>query len=116
MGVQWLFAIAFCLCAAGCNTDQVALLDQVPSDTATVRGQYDAVAACAYSRLDQTGLRKTDMQGETRLSLEGGGVRHWELIFRPAGRGTSVAFSRVQTIWGPLGGSGVMDAVRSCGV
>src|SRR5262245_34138080 len=92
----------------------LAPLDQVPAEVATVKGRYDAVAACTFGRLDQTGLRKSDLQGEARVTLEGSGVRYWELRFRPAAKGTEVAFSRVQTLWGPMGGEGVMDAVRAC--
>lgn len=80
------FALVAPLCLAGCITaasEKTPLLGQVPSDSATLSGSYKAVADCSYSRLDQAGLRKTDLQDETLLSLEGGGVRDWELTFRP---------------------------------
>jgi hypothetical protein len=115
------FLFAASLSLAGCKTDQAAqqppgVLDQVPAEIATVSGRYDTIAACTYGKLDQTGLRKVDLQGEARLMLEGSGVRYWELSFRPSGKNTTVAFSRVQTLWGPMGGQGVMEAVRGCGV
>ena len=113
-------ALALCFIAAGCRTtdpqttQSVAAIDQVPAEVVTVKGRYDAIAACTFGRLDQTGLRKADLQGETRVMLESSGVRYWELKFRPVAKGTEVAFSRVQGLWGPMGGEGVMDAVKAC--
>jgi hypothetical protein len=108
------------LTAAGCQTDRQAIqpvsaLDQVPAEIVIVKGRYDAVAACAFGRLDQTGLRRADLQGEARLVLEDSGARYWELRFRPTAKGTEVAFSRVQSLGGPMGGDGVLDAVQACG-
>ena len=107
--------------AAGCQTmdpqSPVATspLDQVPAEIVVVKGRYDLVAACSFNHLNQTGLRKSDVQGEARLVLEGSGARYWELRFRPTSKGTEVAFSRVQTLSGPMGGEGVLDTVRACG-
>ena len=115
-----LILLALPLILTGCQTDRQAIqpasaLDQVPAEIVTVKGRYDSVASCSYGRLDQTGLRKMDVQGEARLVLEGSGVRYWELRFRPTAKGTEVAFSRVQSLGGPMGGEGVLDTVRSCG-
>ena len=106
---------------AGCQTTDpqspvaTSALDQVPAEIVMVKGRYDVVAACSFKRLNQTGLRKSDVQGEARLVLESSGARYWELRFRPTSKGTEVAFSRVQTLPGPLGGEGVLDTVRACG-
>jgi hypothetical protein len=114
-------AIALCLFVAGCQTTDpqttktVAPLDQVPAEVVTVKGRYEALAACTFGRLDQTGLRKTEMQGQARVVLEGSAGRYWELRFRPTAKGTEVAFSRMQSLGGPMGGEGVLDAVRACG-
>jgi hypothetical protein len=112
--------LALLLILTGCQTDREAIqpasvLDQVPAELVTVKGRYDAVALCSYRRLDQTGLRKTEMQGEARVVLEGSAGRYWELRFRPTAKGTEVAFSRMQSLNGPMGGEGALDAVRACG-
>lgn len=104
------------LTAALISTPAVAL-DQTPVENATLSGQYAALANCAYPRLDKalgTGIKKIDLQNETRLALESGGVRYWELIFTPAGKATSVALTAAQTLWGPYGTKEIMPIVRSC--
>lgn len=107
------------LALAGCMQTDAGALDQVPVDSATLAGNYAAVANCAYPRLDKaagTGIKKVDLNGETRLALESGGVRYWELTFTPAGSGrTAVAFTQANTMWGPLGAKDVMPIVRACG-
>jgi hypothetical protein len=107
---------------SGCmQTDEhgqtVPLLEQVPIESVTLPGNYATLANCAYLRLDKasgSGIKKTDLSGETRLTLEGGGVRYWELTFTPDGRATRVSFTQAQTMWGPLGAKEVMPIVRSC--
>ena len=92
------------------------LLDQVPTDTMTLRGDYRALATCAYKSLDQTGIKIAELPGEVRVMLESGAVRYWQLVFRPAGTAqTRVELSEVQTMWGPQRATGVREAVRSCG-
>jgi hypothetical protein len=70
-----------------------------------MNGDYMKIASCAYPRLDKTagnGIKKVDLDGSSRLALESGGVRHWELLFRPAGKNeTKVDLSVVQTRWVP---------------
>jgi len=66
-----------------------APLSQVPVENITLAGQYTAIANCAYQRLDKAsgnGIKKIDLANETRLALESGGVRYWELTFTPAGK------------------------------
>jgi hypothetical protein len=107
---------------SGCmQTDErgqtIPLLGQVPVETVTLQGNYAALANCAYPRLDKaagSGIKKTDLSAETRLTLEGDGVRYWELIFTPEGRATRVSFTQAQTMWGPLGAKEVMPIVRGC--
>jgi len=94
------------------------LLDQVPVASTTLRGAFASLASCAYEKLDATegaGIKKIDLPNEIRLALESGGVRYWQLIFRPAGNGTTrVDFTQAETIWGPLGGKNIMPTVASC--
>ena len=92
-------------------------LNQTPVENATLSGQYAALANCAYPRLDKalgTGIKKIDLQNETRLALENGGVRYWELTFTPAGKATSISLTAAQTLWGPFGTKEIMPIVRSC--
>jgi hypothetical protein len=115
-----LLLMAFLL--SGCmQTDEqghaIQLLEQVPIESVTLPGNYAAMANCAYPRLDKasgSGIKKTDLGEEMRLTLEGGGVRYWGLTFRPDGRATRVSFTQAQTMWGPLGAKEVMPIVRSC--
>jgi hypothetical protein len=96
----------------------IALLDQVPIANITLAGRYNDLANCSYGRLDKasgTGIKKVDLENETRLAMEGGGTRYWELTFKPAGVGrTEVSFTQAQTMWGPLGSKEVMPIVRGC--
>jgi hypothetical protein len=119
-----LTVIASLFVCSGCmQTDEhgqtIALLDQVPMANETLVGRYNDVANCAYSRLDKasgSGIKKVDLENETRLVLEGGGTRQWQLTFTPVGTGrTAVAFTQMQTMWGPLGSKEVMPIVRGCG-
>jgi hypothetical protein len=62
----------------------------VPIQTVTLQGNYGALPNCGYPRLDKalasgSSIKKTDLSGETRLTLEGDGVRYWELTFTPDG-------------------------------
>jgi hypothetical protein len=91
-----------CLISASA-ANAAGLLDQVPVDSATLRGSAAELANCAFVRLDQTGLHKVDLPGEVRLTLEGS-TRHWQLIFRQVGKtSTTVEFTRANTLFGPLG-------------
>ena len=80
-------------------------VDQAPIDRVLLNGDYRTISSCAYERLDKAagnGIKKVDLDGSTRLALESGGVRYWELLFRPAGKNeTRVDFTVVQTVWGP---------------
>jgi len=121
------FAAAFVLIAAitsllGCRSDGQAtsVLDQAPVDKILLTGDYRKIANCAYERLDKSagnGIKKVDLDGSSRLALESGGVRYWELLFRPAGKNeTRVDFTVVRTLWGPdkLSTTKVMPEVRAC--
>lgn len=107
---------------AGCRSDGrvTSVLDQAPIDSVLLNGDYRRISSCAYERLDKTagnGIKKVDLDGSTRLALEPGGVRYWELLFRPAGKNeTKVDFTVVQTVWGPdtLSSSKVMPQVKAC--
>jgi hypothetical protein len=94
------------------------LLDQVPVANETLRGDFAKLASCAYVALDASegaGVKKIDLPNESRLALESGGVRYWQLVFTSVGRGqTRVEFSEVQTIWGTQKAPRVMPAVRAC--
>ena len=91
---------------AGCRSDGEAtsVLDQAPIESALLIGDYKKIAGCAYERLEKTagsGIKKVDLEGSSKLALESGGVRYWELLFRPAGKNeTKVDLSVVQTMWG----------------
>lgn len=112
-----LLALAACS-LAGCMQTAAAPLDQVPAETITLSGNYAALANCAYARLDKsagTGIKKVDLQNESRLALESGGVRYWELTLTADGpKATKVAFTQVQTLWGPMKADDVMPTVRAC--
>jgi hypothetical protein len=107
---------------AGCRSDGQAtsVLDQAPADSVLMNGDYKKIASCAYERLDKTagsGIKKVDLEGSSRLALESGGVRYWELLFRPAGKNeTKVDLSVVQTMWGPdtMSTAKIMPEVRAC--
>ncbi|WP_092517415.1 hypothetical protein [Afipia sp. GAS231] len=107
---------------SGCRSDGQAnsLLEQAPIDSILLNGDYRKISSCSYERLDRaagSGIKKVDLDGSTRLALESGGVRHWELLFRPAGKNeTKVDFTVVQTMWGPdrLSTGKIMPEVRAC--
>lgn len=104
------------LSAAGCAAQPLA---QARVTSVTVAGDYRAVAACSYQRLDASqgaGIKKVDLPGSSRLALESGGVRYWELVFTPQGRGTSVDYSTVNTVWGEdtTKASEILGGVQSC--
>lgn len=107
---------------AGCRSDGQAtsVLDQAPTDSVLMNGDYKKIASCSYERLDKTagnGIKKIDLEGSSRLALESGGVRYWELLFRPAGKNeTKVDLSVVQTMWGPdtMNTAKIMPEVRAC--
>ena len=107
---------------AGCRSDGQAtsVLDQAPIDSALLSGDYMKIASCAYERLDKVagnGIKKIDLDGSSRLALESGGVRYWDLLFRPAGKNeTRVDFSVVETMWGPgtAGTAKIMPEVKAC--
>jgi hypothetical protein len=100
---------------AGAPTVAQDLLEQVPTDSVVVRGTYSVLASCVFARLDETGLKKTDLQNEIRLTLEPGATRYWQLTLTPADRGyTHVSLTRAQTIFGPHPAPKVMPAVQAC--
>jgi hypothetical protein len=107
---------------AGCRSDGEAtsVLDQAPTDSILMNGDYKKIASCAYERLDKAagnGIKKADLEGSSRLVMESGGVRYWELLFRPAGKNeTKVDLSVVQTMWGPdtMSTAKIMPEVRAC--
>src|SRR5437879_4529945 len=115
-------AVSIAVSLMGCRSDGQAtsVLDQAPTDSALLSGDYRKIASCAYERLDKAagnGIKKVDLDGSSRLVLESGGVRYWELLFRPAGKNeTKADFSVVQTMWGPdtMNNGGVMPQVRAC--
>jgi hypothetical protein len=123
-------AIVVALALAGCSTATTApsdytgkaapLLSQIPTETAVLAGEYQRLASCSYQRLDAAegaGIKKIDLPTErqTKLAQESGGVRYWELIFEPTDpTHTQVRFTRVNTMWGPLGGQEIMPQVKAC--
>lgn len=94
------------------------LLDQVPTESATLPGAYQTLANCAYLSLDKSegaGIKKVDLQGVSRLALESSGIRYWELVFTATGpKQTRVDLSQAQTLFGPQPAPRVMPAVRAC--
>jgi hypothetical protein len=112
-------AAALCLlCAVAWPASAQDLLEQVPTDSAVVRGDYAKLANCIYARLDAelgTGIKKVDLQNEVRLALESSGVRYWHLTLTPAQPGyTKADLTRVQTIFGPMRFPQIMQAVQAC--
>ena len=117
--LDWVKAVIVTLLFASVGLPATAgLLDQVPVDSAILRGDYKNLASCAYVALDASqgaGIKKIDLPKESRLALESGGVRHWQLVFSAGAPGTTrVEFSQVQTMWGTLGGKDIMPVVRQC--
>jgi hypothetical protein len=107
----------FCAVAGPALTPVVGqnLLDQVPTDSVLVRGSFTQLANCVYQRIDETGLKKVDLANESRLALESGGVRYWQLTLTPAQPGfTKADLTRAQTIFGPHPAPKVMPAVQAC--
>lgn len=102
-------------CAGGDTLSQAAVT------SVTIRGDYRAVASCSYERLDRsmgTGIKKVDLQGSSRVALESGGVRYWELVFTPQeGRQTRVDYSTVNTMWGADTSKAgqILGELRACG-
>jgi hypothetical protein len=104
--IAWIAIVApiVGISLSGCRSDGQATsaLDQAPIDSVLLNGDYKRISSCAYERLDKTvgnGIKKVDLEGSTRLALESGGVRYWELLFRPAGKNeTKVDFTAVQTM------------------
>ena len=106
---------------AGCRSDGEAtsVLDQAPTDSILMNGDYKKIASCAYERLDKAagnGIKKADLEGSSRLVMSGG-VRYWDLLSRLAGKNeTKVDLSVVQTMWGPdtMSTAKIMPEVRAC--
>ena len=110
--IYLILALA-CLAAAPATAQD--LLEQVPTDSVVVRGTYSTLASCIFGKLDETGLKKTDLQNEIRLTLESGATRYWQLTLMPADRGyTRASLTRAQTIFGPHPAPRVMPAVQAC--
>lgn len=120
-----IFGLALTILCCGCARPDVSgqpasLLSQVPIESATFAADYQRLASCSYLRLDKAsgnGIKKIDLPNESasRLALESGGVRYWELVFTAVAKNkTRVDFSMVQTMWGPLGSKEVMPEVRAC--
>lgn len=96
-----VFALTLALGCAACGTSSPPL-SQVPQITEVIRGDYQSIASCVAAKLDQPGLKKTDLPTEktVRLSLEGGGVRYWDAIFVGNGPQTQVEITAVNTLFG----------------
>jgi hypothetical protein len=117
-------AVSVAVCGlAGCTTgSEPVALEQAPVESQVFEGDYQQLASCSYERLDKssgTGIKKIDLptKATSRLALESGGVRYWELVFVGIGRNqTKVDFTVVQTVWGPdrLSTGGIMPEVRRC--
>lgn len=99
------------------------VLDQAPIVSETLNGDYQAIAECAYERIDklgETGVKKTDLPKSFRskLSLDQSGVRHWEITFSGTENRklTVVEMSVVRTMWGPSKqyAEKIMPEVRRC--
>jgi hypothetical protein len=105
------------LCAAlGCCATSAPLSETVISD-------YRKLADCVYLRLAPEvgpGLNKADAptQGASRISLESGGMRYWELLISTAGPNQSrVEFTPARNMWGSDAGGGtglVRPAIQAC--
>lgn len=109
-----LLGLATTACAGG------DMLSQAAVTSVTIRGGYRAVASCSYQRLDAsqgTGIKKVDLQGSSRVALESGGIRYWELVFTPQGTQTRVDYSTVNTMWGAdtTRASQILGDIQACG-
>jgi hypothetical protein len=110
-----IYLVMALACSAGAPAAAQDLLEQVPTDSVVVRGTYSVLANCIYGRLDETGLKKADLQNEIRLTLESGATRYWQLTLAPERPGfTRASLTRVQTIFGPMRAPKVMPAVQAC--
>ena len=102
----------------GCGLEASVSPDRMTS--IVVDRDFDALAACTYTRLEAsqgTGIKKVNLQNAVLLALESGAVRMWELTFTPETTGrTQVGYSAVQTLWGPQTTDTlqIMSQVRSC--
>jgi hypothetical protein len=110
-----IYVVLALACPASAPAVAQSLLEQVPTDSVVVRGTYSVLASCIFARLDETGLKKTDLQNEIRLTLEPGATRYWQLTLTPADHGnTRASLTRAQTIFGPHPAPRVMPAVQAC--
>jgi len=89
----------------------------LPIESISVRGDYLALASCAFVKLDESeggGLKKVDLIGQSRIMMEPTGSRVWELRFISTGRGqTRVDYSHMRAAFGNKN-ERPMAAVRSC--
>lgn len=116
--LRFAAVIGCALALAGCGAGTQGL-SQVPQQSGTSRADYQVLAACAARKLDATGVSKSDMLSERliRLSLDSGGVRYWEVMFRArADRGTDWTASTPNTMWGAFRGptDEVVAAITGC--
>lgn len=113
--------VALCGCAAS-DGQQHSPLSQAPIDTVELKGDYQKLAGCSYSKfVDGTAavVQRNEFpeSKQTRLAAMGGNLKAWELIFTQVNRSTTkVELTSVQTMWGPdkLSTKDVMATVRQC--
>jgi len=97
----------------------VLLLTLAPAFAADVlSGKYQDIANCAYPLLDAElgpGISKTDLNKETRLTVDRSGIRLWQLTLTAQGSGTAVQFEEVRNVFGRVVyGDKVMAIVERC--
>jgi len=117
------FAMLLSGCAAS-DGQQHGILEQAPIDSADMRGDYQQIAGCAYSRfVDGTAnvMQRNEFPEakQTRLAMMGSSSKFWELTLTQAAPGvTHVDLTAIQTMWGPdkLTTKNVMqDLIAACG-
>jgi hypothetical protein len=90
-----------------CCAGNHEVLSQVPQKSGVASVDYQTLASCVATRLDQPGLIKNDFPPDrrSRLSVDSGGVRYFEINFRGAGpNSTEWSVSVVNTLWGAFPG------------
>ena len=117
-----IVAAVLVVACAGCSGPRAAgeLMSQTPVHSETFAADYQRLASCSHTRLDQidgVGLKKVDLPTEStvRIAMEAGTARHWELTFVGQGRSrTRVEMTALQTMTGAHSPAYVFQQVKAC--
>lgn len=105
----WLIIIGCGVYLSGCTTYVTQ-----PVGTITIAKPYKSLASCSYERIEANeghGLKKTDLEHESRITMEGNGHVFWQVSFVEMGPTTTrVNVERLPGLTRP----DLLASVRQC--